>query len=103
MNLRVVFDSGPQDGTAMRLLMDVMSFERRPGLRNPRPWLTGGLTVGTAALAIHSVMHRRGHQVGGAPDRPVQALSVLAIGLGVATGRAPGHSFPRVAHLWTRP
>ena len=27
MNLRVVFDSRPQDGTAMRLLMDVMSFE----------------------------------------------------------------------------
>jgi hypothetical protein len=26
----VVFGSGPPDGTAMRLLMDVMSFERRP-------------------------------------------------------------------------
>ena len=59
MNLRVVFDSGPQDGTAMRLLMDVMSFERRPDFRNPRPWLTGGLTVGAAALAIRSIVRHR--------------------------------------------
>jgi CubicO group peptidase (beta-lactamase class C family) len=60
MNLRVVFYSGPQDETATRLLMDVMSFERRPDFRNPRPWVTGGLAVGTAALAIRSILHHRG-------------------------------------------
>jgi CubicO group peptidase (beta-lactamase class C family) len=59
MNFRVVFDSGPQDGPATRLLMDVMSFERRPDFRNPRPWLTGGLTVGAAALAIRSIVRHR--------------------------------------------
>ena len=63
MEFRVVFDGGPKDGTARHLLLDVMSFERRPDLRNPRPWLTGGLAVGTAAIAIRSVLHRRGHQV----------------------------------------
>lgn len=64
MDFRVVFDGGPKDGTAMRLLLDVMSFDRRPDLRNPRPWLTGGLAVGTAAVAIRSVLRRRRHQVG---------------------------------------
>ena len=64
MNFRVVFDSGPIDGAATRLLLDMMSFDRRPDLRNPRPWLTGGLAVGTAALAIRSVLRRRRHQVG---------------------------------------
>ena len=34
-----------------------MSFERRPDLRNPRPWVTGGLAVGAAALAIRGVLH----------------------------------------------
>jgi CubicO group peptidase (beta-lactamase class C family) len=60
MNLRVVFDGGPKQGAAMRLLLDVMSFERRPDFRNPRPWVTGGLAAGTAALAIRSVLHHRG-------------------------------------------
>ena len=33
-----------------------MSFERRPDLRNPRPWVTGGLAVGAAALAIRGIL-----------------------------------------------
>jgi hypothetical protein len=59
MNFRVVFDGGRQDGKATRLLLDVMSFDRRPDFRNPRPWLTGGLTVGAAALAIRSIVRHR--------------------------------------------
>ena len=59
MNLRVVFDSGPKGGKATRLLLDTMSFERRPDVHNPRRWLTGGLAVGTAALAVRSVLRRR--------------------------------------------
>jgi hypothetical protein len=47
----------------MRLLMDVMSFERRPDFRNPRPWVTGGLTVGAAALAIRAIV-RHGDSAG---------------------------------------
>jgi CubicO group peptidase (beta-lactamase class C family) len=64
MNLRVVFDGGPEEGTATRVLLDVMSFDRRPDLRNPRPWMTGGLAVGTAALAVRSILHHqaRGRQ-----------------------------------------
>jgi CubicO group peptidase (beta-lactamase class C family) len=58
MNFRVVFDGGPQDGRATRLVMDVMSFERRPDFRNPRPWLTGALAVGTTALAVRSIRRR---------------------------------------------
>jgi hypothetical protein len=64
MEFRVVFDGGPKAGTATRLLLDVMSFDRRPDLHNPRPWLTGGLAVGTTALTIRSVLRRRRHQVG---------------------------------------
>lgn len=60
MNLRVVFDGGSEQGAATRLLLDVMSFERRPDFLNPRPWVMGGLAAGTAALAIRSVLHHRG-------------------------------------------
>jgi hypothetical protein len=60
MNLPVVFDGGGKQGAATRLLMDVMSFERQPAYRNPRSWVTGGLAVGTAALAIRSLRHHRG-------------------------------------------
>ena len=60
MNLRVAFDGGPNQGAATRLLLDLMSFERRPDFRNPRPWVIGGLAAGTAALAIRSVLHHRG-------------------------------------------
>jgi CubicO group peptidase (beta-lactamase class C family) len=60
MEFRVVFVGGPEDRVATRLLMDVMSFERRPDFRNPRPWVTGGLAVGAAALAVRGVMHHRG-------------------------------------------
>ena len=59
MNFRVVFDGVPKGGSATRLLLDVMSFERRPDFRNPRPWATGGLAVGTAALAIRGALHHR--------------------------------------------
>jgi len=59
MNFRVVFGGGPEDGSAARLLLDVMSFERRPDFRNPRPWVTGGLAVGIAALAIRGAVHHR--------------------------------------------
>jgi CubicO group peptidase (beta-lactamase class C family) len=60
MDFRVVFDSEPRDGTATRLLMDVMSFDKRPNFRNPRPWVTGGLAAGTATLAIRSIRRHRG-------------------------------------------
>jgi CubicO group peptidase (beta-lactamase class C family) len=59
MNFRVVFDGAPKGGSAARLLLDVMSLERRPDFRNPRPWATGGLAVGTAALAVRGAVHHR--------------------------------------------
>ncbi len=70
MEFRVVFDGGSGKDGARRLLLDVMSFERRPDLRNPRPWVTGGLAVGAAALAIRGVLHHhRGF------DEPSQQLA----------------------------
>ena len=60
MNLRVVFDGGPEEGSATRLLLDLMSFERRPDLRNPRPWLTGVAAAGVTVLAVRSLWHHRG-------------------------------------------
>jgi CubicO group peptidase (beta-lactamase class C family) len=67
IELRVVFDGGSKQRTARRVLLDMMSFERRPDFRNPRRLLTGGLAVGTAALAIRSVMYHRGFDQGEPP------------------------------------
>jgi Beta-lactamase len=59
-SLRVVFSGGPEKGgTATRLLLDLMSFRRRPEVRNPRRWVNGALAAGTAALAIRRGLHRR--------------------------------------------
>ena len=41
---RVVFSGRPEEGwAATRLLMDVMSLQKRPEARNPRLWLNGAL------------------------------------------------------------
>jgi hypothetical protein len=56
--LRVVF-SGPETGTAGRLVMDGMSFQKRPDVRNPRPWVNGMLAAGATTLAIRRGLHRR--------------------------------------------
>ena len=57
---RVVFSGRPEEGgAAMRLLMDVMSLQKRPEVRNPRLWLNGVLAAGAAALAIRRGLHRR--------------------------------------------
>jgi CubicO group peptidase (beta-lactamase class C family) len=58
-DLRVVFNCEPNEGAAKRLLLDRMSFERRPDLRNPRLWLTGLLAAGVAGLAVRRVRHHR--------------------------------------------
>ena len=50
--LRVVFSGLDAPATTPRLLMDGMSFQKRPDLRNPRPWATAALSAGAAALAI---------------------------------------------------
>jgi hypothetical protein len=57
MNLRVVFDGGPGTGPATRLLLDLMAFDRRPDLRNPRPWVSGMAAAGVTALAVRSLRH----------------------------------------------
>ncbi len=50
--LRVVFTGAPgAGGTGTRLLMEEMSFRKRPGIRNPRRWVNGALAAGAAALA----------------------------------------------------
>ena len=52
-DLRVAFDVAPEgEGRASRLLVDMMSFARRPDIRNPRPWLQGALAVGATAAAV---------------------------------------------------
>ena len=66
MNLPVVFDGGPGAGPATRLWLDRMSFERRPDLRNPRPWVSGVAAAGVAALAVRSLRH---HRASGAQPR----------------------------------
>jgi CubicO group peptidase (beta-lactamase class C family) len=65
MHFRVVFDSGPDGGTATRLFMDLMSFERRPDFHNIRSgWPSVLRGWGSAARSIIAARP--------APDRPVQ-------------------------------
>jgi hypothetical protein len=57
-NLRVAFSKGPDDGaTATRLLIELLSFRKRPGVRNPRRWLTGVAAAGAVAAAIRHSRH----------------------------------------------
>jgi len=59
MNLPVVFDGGPGAGPAKRLWLDLMSFERRPDVGNPRRWVPGVAAAGVTALAVRGLRHRR--------------------------------------------
>jgi hypothetical protein len=47
----------PTIRTTRRLLMEVMSLQKRPEVRNPRLWLNGVLAAGAAALAIRRGLH----------------------------------------------
>jgi hypothetical protein len=42
----------------MRLLMEVLSFRKRPDVRNPRRWVNGALAAGTATLAVRRLRGR---------------------------------------------
>ena len=77
MNFRVVFDSGPKDGTATRLLLDMMSFDRRPDFRQPE-------TVADRRAG-------RRHGGTGDPERPAPTTSSSRAGhlIGLFRVRAP--------------
>lgn len=51
---RVVF----AEGVTRRLLLDVMSFERRPDALNPRRWATGMAAAGVAATDLRHAIQR---------------------------------------------
>jgi len=53
LSVPVVFSGAPGDGgTATRLVLDLMSFRRRPGIRSPRRWVNGAAAAGAVALAV---------------------------------------------------
>ena len=59
LSARVVFGESAEDaGTQPRLLMDVMSFRKRPDSRNPRLWLNGTLAAGATAFAVRRLCRR---------------------------------------------
>jgi CubicO group peptidase (beta-lactamase class C family) len=57
--LPVVF-SRDSDGevTALHLGLTPMSFQKRPAVRNPRPWVNGALVAGATALAVRRLRAR---------------------------------------------
>jgi CubicO group peptidase (beta-lactamase class C family) len=58
--LRVVFTGETAAGAkTTRLLMDGMSFRKRPDIRNPRPWVIGVPAAAAATLALRHRLHRR--------------------------------------------
>jgi CubicO group peptidase (beta-lactamase class C family) len=60
MSVPVVFSEASEDGvTATRLLMDLMSFHKRPDVRNPRRWVSGVAAAGVVVLTIRRGLHRR--------------------------------------------
>jgi hypothetical protein len=40
------------EDTPPRLLLDLMSFEKRPDWENPRQWVSGAAVAGAAAAAL---------------------------------------------------
>jgi CubicO group peptidase (beta-lactamase class C family) len=56
----VVFSGAPEaGGTGTRLVLDLMSFRKRPGVRNPRRWASGAAAAGAVALAVRCGRRRR--------------------------------------------
>ena len=52
MSLRVAFSEATEDARPSgRLLIDLTSFSKKPGIRNPRRWVTGAAIAGGAILA----------------------------------------------------
>jgi hypothetical protein len=68
-SFRVVFSGGPEQGAATRLLLEVMSLQKRPGVRNPRRWVNGRLarrrspSVAASTVAWQRVGDYRGGQL----------------------------------------
>lgn len=59
-NYRVVFAGRPEgEGTATRLLLEVLSFQKRPDIQNPRRSLNGALLAGATAIAVCRRRHER--------------------------------------------
>jgi CubicO group peptidase (beta-lactamase class C family) len=57
--LPVVFSGGAgSEATAQRMFIDMMSFRKRPDIRNPRPWAAAAL-AGGAVLGLQAVAQRR--------------------------------------------
>jgi CubicO group peptidase (beta-lactamase class C family) len=53
LSMPVVFSGASEAGAAdTRLVLDLMSFRKRPGVRNPRRWVNGAAAAGAVALAI---------------------------------------------------
>jgi hypothetical protein len=64
----VVFSRGPNgEVTALHVGLTPMSFQKRPDVRNPRPWVTGALTAGASALALRRQRSRRRSRGSGRP------------------------------------
>lgn len=53
--LRVGFSGGPGSGRPMRLMMNGLSFEKRPEARNPPLWARGILAGCVAAVAVRGI------------------------------------------------
>ncbi len=48
------------DDSPPRLLLEAMSFEKRPDWQNPRRWARGAAVAGVAATALHRLLTNRG-------------------------------------------
>jgi CubicO group peptidase (beta-lactamase class C family) len=60
MGLHVAFGEKPATGTGTtRLLLEEMSFRKRPEFRNPRRWATGAAIAGGAIIATRHALHHR--------------------------------------------
>jgi CubicO group peptidase (beta-lactamase class C family) len=58
--LRVVLSGRPASGRPMRLLVNGLSFDKRPDARNLRLWARGILAGGAAAVAVRRGIKRAG-------------------------------------------
>jgi CubicO group peptidase (beta-lactamase class C family) len=69
---RVVFSQAPEDAaTPPQLLIDLFSFHKRPGVRNPRRWANAAAAAGAATLAVRHLRHH-------GAQRPAHATATSA-------------------------
>ena len=65
IDLPVAFSRGGDSASDTRLVLDLLSFRKRPDVRNPRRWVNATAAAGAGALVLGYARHRRADRLDG--------------------------------------